>query len=145
MARARTYTADIAEHICKRLEGGEPLAAICRDPTMPGVRTVLEWADTIEEFAGMYTRARDAQAEHLDAEIQRIAETAVDKDSAAAARVKITALTWRASKMAPKRYGDRVDLNVDHSFDLAGELGRRRQQVLDANEKLGLPSSDQVG
>jgi hypothetical protein len=138
MARSTTYTAEIAEAICQRIEAGEPLAAICRDPDMPGVRTVLDWADKNEEFAAMYGRARDAQGEHLDAEIDRIAKTAIDKDSAAAARVQITALQWRASKMAPKRYGDRVDLNVEHSFDLAAEIDRRRQQVLDGNRALGI-------
>lgn len=139
MPRKSNYTPEIAEAICARIEAGEPLATICRNNAMPGVRTVLEWAEKNEGFADQYRRAREAQAEWLDAEIQRIAGTATDKDSAAAARVQITALTWRASKQAPKKYGDRVDLNVDHSFDLAGELARRRQQVVEANERLGLP------
>lgn len=138
MAGVSSYSPALAEQICARIEAGEPLAAICRDDDMPGVRTVLCWADEIEEFAEEYTRARDAQGEHLDAEIDRIAKTAKDKDSAAAARVQITALCWRASKQAPKRYGDRVDLNVEHSFDLAAEVARRRQQVLEGNEKLGI-------
>jgi len=105
---------------------------------------VLEWAKTNEAFAAMYASARDAHAEHLDAEIDRIAKTAVDKDTAAAARVQITALTWRASKMAPKRYGDRLDLNVDHSFDLTAVLDKGRQRVLEANARLGLPSDAEL-
>lgn len=141
MPRPSTYTLELAERICARIEAGEPLAAICRDDEMPGVRTVLRWADEIEDFADNYTRARAAQGEHLDAEIDRIAKTAVDKDSAAAARVQITALCWRASKQAPKRYGDRVDLTVDHTFDLAAEITRRREQVLEGNRALGLPDS----
>lgn len=138
MARPSTYSTALAEAICARIEAGEPLAAICREREMPGVRTILQWADEKEEFQALYTRARDAQGEHLDAEINRIAKTAVDKDSAAAARVQIQALIWRASKMAPKRYGDAVNLNVEHSFDLAAVLDRRRQRVLEANEELGI-------
>lgn len=138
MPRPSTFTNDIAETICNRIEAGEPLAQICSAEGMPGVRTVLDWADSNEAFAGMYSRARDAQAEHLDAEIDRISKTAVDRDTAAAARVQITALTWRASKMAPKRYGDRVDLTVDHTFDLAAVIDKRRQRVLAANERVGL-------
>jgi hypothetical protein len=136
------YSPELAETICARLEAGKPLAAICRDKAMPGVRTVLQWADENAEFAVLYARAREAQAEWLDAEIQRIAETAKDKNSAAAARVKITALTWRASKQAPKRYGDKIDLSVDHSFDLAGIIDRRRQRVIEANERIGIASAD---
>lgn len=143
MARPSTLSLPLVESICTRLEAGEPLAAICRDDGMPAVRTFLGWADSNEEVAGHYSRARDAQGEHLDAEVDRIAKTAVDKDSAAAARVQIAALQWRASKMAPKRYGDRVDLTVDHTFDLAAVLDQRRQRVLDANAKLGI--SDETG
>ena len=138
MARPSIFTPELAETICARLESGEPLAAICREPHMPGARTVLQWADDREDFAAAYRRAREAQAEWLDAEIQRIAGTAKDKDSAAAARVQITALTWRASKQAPKRYGDKIDLSVDHTFDLASVLDQRRQRVIEANEKLGI-------
>jgi hypothetical protein len=147
MGAPSLYTDDLAETICSRMEAGEPLAAICRDEAMPGVRTVLRWADENEAFADQYRRAQQAQAEHLDAKIDEIAATAVDKDSAAAARVQINALIWRASKQAPKRFGDRVDLTVDHTFDLAGELGRRRQQVLDGRTAdgglLSPPESEQ--
>jgi hypothetical protein len=131
MARPSLYSAELAEAICTRLEAGEPLASMCRDCEMPGVRTVLRWADENDTFAAEYRRAQAAQGEWLDAEIQRIAETATDKDTAAAARVQITALTWRASKQAPKKFGDRVDLNVDHSFDLAALIDRGRQRVID--------------
>ena len=132
MGRPSIYTPELLETICARLEAGEPLAAICRDNGMPAVCTFLQWADEKEEVAGAYSRARDAQGEWLDAEVQRISETAVDKDSAAAARVRITALTWRASKMAPKRYGERVDLTVDANIDLASLIDRGKQRVLEA-------------
>jgi hypothetical protein len=131
MARPSLYSPELAEAICARLEAGEPLARICRDNGMPGVRTVLQWADEKEDFQAEYSRAHRAQAEQLVARIHDIMETAVDKDSAAAARVQINGLIWIASKQAPKRYGDRLDLNVDHTFDLAAELTKRRQQVLD--------------
>ena len=142
MARPSSLSLPIVESICVRLEAGEPLAQICRDDGMPGVRTFLEWADRNEDVASLYSRARDAQGEHLDAEIQRISETAVDRETAAAARVQIAALQWRASKQAPKKYGERVDLNVDHTFDLAAVLDKRRQRVLDANERMELPGPD---
>lgn len=130
--RPSLYTPELAEAICARLEAGTCLADICRDEGTPSVRTVLRWADENEEFGAEYRRAQAAQAEWLDAEVQRISETAKDRDSAAAARVKITALTWRASKQAPKRFGDRVDLTVDANIDLASLIDRGRQRVLEA-------------
>lgn len=132
----------VLEAICERLAKGEALAAICRRRGMPTTRTFLRWAAEDEAVAAEYSRALEARAEWAVAEHDRIRQTAVDKDSAAAARVQLTALEWQMSKMAPKRYGDRVDLNVEHSFDLASELTRRRQQVLEGNERLGLPSAE---
>ncbi len=146
MGRPSIYSPELAEAICARLEAGEPLAAICRDDVMPGVRTVLRWADEIEGFGDEYTRARNAQGEHLDAEIDRIAATATDKDSAAAARVQIQALIWRASKQAPAKYGERVDLNVEHNFDLIAMVERGRRRALEARETDGLlpsPENDE--
>lgn len=129
MSQISLYSPELAERICARIEAGEPLAAICRDDDMPGVRTVLRWADEIGEFAAEYARAREAQAEHLDAEIDRVAATAKDKDSAAAARVQITALTWRASKQAPKRYGDKLDVEVSTNTSLSAEIEAARLRV----------------
>ncbi len=75
-------------------------------------------------------------------EHDRIAKTAKDRDSASAARVQLTALEWKMSKMAPKRYGDRVDMHIDHSVDLASVIERRREKVLEANRSLGLDAPE---
>lgn len=140
MARPSIFTPELVEAICSRLEQGEALALVCRDEVMPGLRTFLRWADEKEEVGTAYTLALRARAEFFEAEHTRIAETAQDKDSAAAARVQLAALEWRMSKLAPKRYGDRLDLNVDHSFDLSAVLDKGRQRVLEANARLGLSS-----
>jgi hypothetical protein len=104
-------------------------------------------ADYSASDSALYRAAQAAQAEHLDAEIQSVAETAVDRETASAARVRIAALQWRASKQAPKKFGDRLDLNVDHSFDLAAELTRRREQAeggrLAYDAPLSLAGTDQ--
>jgi hypothetical protein len=109
---------------------------------MPTTRTFLRWTDEDEDIAGEYRRGLEARAEWAVSEHDRIRKTAIDRESAAAARVQMSGLEWQMSKMAPKRYGDRIDLNVDHTFDLANELAKRRQQVIDGNERLGLPSPE---
>ncbi len=73
MGRPSTYSPDLAESICARLEVGESLADICRDEGMPGVRTVLRWADEREDFQAMYTIALAARAEWFAAEHGRSA------------------------------------------------------------------------
>ncbi len=140
MPRPSLYTPEIVEAICSLLEQGDALAEVCRQDAMPGLRTFLRWADEKEEVATAYTLALRARAEFFEAEHTRIANTAKDRDTAAAARVQLAALEWRMSKLAPQRYGDRLDLNVDHSFDLSAVLDKGRQRVLEANSRLGLTS-----
>jgi hypothetical protein len=120
------------EAICERLANGEPLAAICRDKGMPTTRTFLLWADGDETIAAEYSRALQARAEWFAAEHDRIRKTAIDRDSAAAARVQLSGLEWQMSKMAPKRYGERIDVGVDASLDLGAIIDRGRQRVLAA-------------
>lgn len=141
MGRPSSYTPEVAEAIFDRLEQGESLASICRSDGMPSIRTVLRWADERQDFADEYRRAREAAGEHLDDQIDQIQQTAVDKDTAQAARVRITALQWRASKQAPRKFGDRLDLQVTPDFDLASELQQRRDRLAQRRgEFVGTPS-----
>lgn len=139
MSAPSIYSPEIVATICARIAKGEPVAAVCRTKGMPALCTFLRWADEREDVAAEYSRALEARSEWALAEHERIRKTAVDKDTAAAARVQLTALEWQMSKMAPKRYGDRIDLNVDHSFDLAAALTKGRERVLEGNARVGLP------
>lgn len=130
--------AEIVEAICGRLAEGEALAAICRRDGMPTTRTFLRWADEDDTIAAEYSRALAARAEWFTAEHDRIRATAVDRETAAAARVQLTALEWQMSKMAPKRYGDRIDVDVGVKVDLGSILDRRRQRVIEAHAGLGI-------
>lgn len=105
MGRPSDYRDELADEICDRLIEGESLRQICRRPGMPDRRTVLRWLDAHADFAAKYARARESQGDLMDDLILEAAGTA-DKDNAAAVRVKIDAYKWRASKLAPKKYGD---------------------------------------
>jgi hypothetical protein len=109
---ARTsYSDAIADEICRRLSEGESLRSICRDDHMPDRQTVLNWQNNRPEFSAKCARARDAQADWLQddmADIERDVLTgALDPQ---AARVVLSSKQWRASKLAPKKYGDRQHL-----------------------------------
>lgn len=94
-----------------RLAAGESLRRICEPDDMPSEAAVRGWAlKDLEGFAAQYARAREQQAETYAEEIVEIADT--EKD-AAIARNRIDARKWTASKLRPKLYGDRVE--VEHS------------------------------
>jgi hypothetical protein len=107
--RPSVYSAEAAEKIADRLARGESLAKICEDEDMPSLRSVVRWGKENEDFGAIYAHAREAQAEEMDRKILTTADEATN-DNAAAARVKIEAYKWRAARLNPKRYGERVDL-----------------------------------
>jgi hypothetical protein len=108
----------VAARIFERLADGESLRAICRDEGMPSRTAVLRWIEADEAFSAGYARARDHQADALDDEMADVMrEVREGRMDPAAARVLLSGLQWRASKLAPKRYGDA--LNLKHSGGIA--------------------------
>lgn len=106
LGRPSLYTEDVAAEILERLAEGESLRSICEDAGMPTRAAVHLWvlADR-EGFSVRYARARAIQAEVLAEEILDIADTEPDVQRA---RLKIDAIKWYSSKVAPKRFGDRI-------------------------------------
>lgn len=109
MGRPSSFTDEAAEEIVTRMAYGESLRSICRDDHMPPLQTVIGWQAKHEEFAVKCARAREAQAEDMDGRVMSLAERVESGDmDPQAARVALAAYQWRASKLAPKRYGDKT-------------------------------------
>ena len=65
------------------------------------------------DFRDQYARAREEQADKLAGECLAIADE-VEADSAqvAKARLQVDVRKWHAGKLAPKKYGDRVEHEI---------------------------------
>lgn len=109
MSRPSLASEEMYETILDQLIEGKSLRLICGADGMPNRSTVLRWLDVDEAFAAKYARAREMQADYMDDLILETAETC-KADTAAADRVKIDAYKWRAAKLRPKVYGDKIDL-----------------------------------
>jgi hypothetical protein len=117
--RPSDYTPEIADEICTRLANGESLRAICgsdRDDFMPSIGTVLRWVGEKPDFQKQYARAREIQAETHADDIVTIADgdRFADPDAVGVARdrLRVDARKWVASKLLPKKYGDKVQTEV---------------------------------
>jgi hypothetical protein len=108
VGRPTDYNLDVAAAICDRIALGEQVVKICADPDMPGRTTVYQWLGTNEEFAIMYTRAREQRAELYAEEIVDIADNDRDYNKA---RVRIDARKWAAAKLNQKVYGDKITVD----------------------------------
>jgi hypothetical protein len=112
VSRPTDYTPELGDEICDGLTLGKSLLKICEDERMPVTRTVYRWLREHEEFSHNYTRARENQADTYADEIVDISDEAVDRDSAAAAKVRVEARKWVASKLKPKKYSDKLDIDA---------------------------------
>lgn len=139
--RPTDYSADLAAEICNRIAEGQSLRTVCADELMPGKTTVFRWLAADPEFRDQYARAREAQADVLAEEILEIADTpeegirheegvgpqgpidkTVTEDMLGHRRLKVDARKWLMAKLAPKKYGDKLELG--------GSLGIRHEDAL---------------
>lgn len=104
--RPTTFTQQLADQICERMANGETLRAVCRDIDLPP-STVIEWTMNNKTFSEQYTQARQKQA---DSYADMILDEAFNSHDAQIGRLRVDALKWVASKLAPKRYGDKVEV-----------------------------------
>ena len=64
-------------------------------------------------FANLYARSKEFQAETMADRLIEVAERVLDgKQNPQSARVAADIIKWTASKLLPKKYGDRTQLDV---------------------------------
>ena len=130
MARPSSFTQEKAEAICVLLSEGLSLREICAQEDMPDKSTVMRWLNSQAEFRDQYVRAKAIGVEALAEDILDIADDATndwmerkDKDgenagwqfngeAARRSQIRIDARKWLLSKLAPKKYGDKVEQTV---------------------------------
>tara|TARA_R100001086_G_C11694547_1_gene219570 strand:- start:3 stop:410 length:408 start_codon:yes stop_codon:yes gene_type:complete len=114
--RPTDYNEAIAAHICSEMAGGRSLRSICEDEGMPGRSTVFQWLAKHKEFADQYARAQEDRTTAFAEDIIEIADDGNAED-VQRAKLRVDARKWLMSKMAPKKYGDKV------TQELTGEGG----------------------
>ncbi len=106
VGRPSNYTAALADRIVEAMIDGGDLVAICQQPGFPDRASVYRWAAERPDFAARLEQAREALGDLAAYEIGQIA-VSVTPETAAADRVKLAALQWRASRLAPRKYSER--------------------------------------
>jgi hypothetical protein len=152
-------TQDLADTICSRLIEGESLRTICLTEGMPSASTICRWlgAEENDWFAKQYAHAREAQADTLADEILDISDDGSNDwmekrngegdvvgqeyngDAVQRSRLRVDSRKWYAGKLAPSRYGDRIQTDVTtngkdlHASD--HELAAKLAAILEAAAK----------
>lgn len=106
MGRPSTYSQALADQICDLLAEGLSMRTVCKADDMPDKATVFRWLRTNGEFRDQYARAKEESA---DAWLEDMFDIADDDDiDVQRAKLRVDVRKWAASKLKPKKYGDKV-------------------------------------
>ena len=89
--------------------------------------TFSRWVDDDATLAENYARAREALIEKMANELLEIADTpvgstdsgATDSGAVQKQRLQVDARKWLLSKLAPKKYGDKLEVSGDEKSPIA--------------------------
>lgn len=143
VGRPSEYTQEKADSICAELAEGRSLRSICRDESMPSVKTVFTWMRTYPEFLNQYARAKEESADALTDEMLDIADDSsrdylesenglsFNSEHVQRSRLRVDTRKWIASKLKPKKYGDKLAVGGDADAPPINVVGRIELVPLD--------------
>lgn len=129
---------------------------ICDNPEnqLPKLSCLLDWAIENKVFEAQYRRARDIQAQIFFDEIEDILTDIDDtnpRNNTNIARLKIDTLKWKLGKMSPKRFNDKVlvelsgtdgdAIQISQSVDIEA-VKRMRELIFNDIQQIGGDSAE---
>jgi len=134
------FPADILDIVCHRVLCGERLSNIHNDPKMPGQGIILKWLNTDEAFRERFLECQKIRAlmdsEHMQdiadgktkVEIEKVITNTEGEQETVTVEVpedvqrsalRVKTMQWRASKLLPKVFGDKIQQEHSITGDLA--------------------------
>jgi hypothetical protein len=141
MGRPSEFTQEMALEICSQIMEGKSLRAICAADGMPDPRTIYRWLAANLDFSQQYARAKEDQADTLADEILNIADDShddyvertredgtkyevIDHDHINRSRLRVDTRKWIASKLKPKKYGEKIEHSGDVGVTLSDLISK---------------------
>jgi hypothetical protein len=135
MGRPSIYNEALADLICYELENGKSLREISRDKSFPERSTVLRWQRDKPDFAAKIARAHIDQADsHAERILEIVGKVEAGDMDPNAGKVAMWGLTWTAAKQAPKKYGEKIELEHSGQVGIEQRLIQGRQRLIAARE-----------
>jgi hypothetical protein len=129
--RPTKYSQELADQICEKIAtSNKGLRTICKELDITTM-SVLRWLadEDKKEFCVQYARAKEQQADFLAEEILEIADDSSNDTKiitrgretieventewTSRSKLRVDARKWIASKLKPKKYGDKMDVTTD--------------------------------
>ncbi|QMP18238.1 clamp-loader subunit [Ralstonia phage RpY1] len=114
------------EAVISRVLEGVPIREAIKG-NFNSVGALYECISGERELSVRFTRAMEIRAELLVDEMTAIADS---DDDPQRVRNRVDVRKWIASKLLPKKYGERIDLNVTQTIDIGEALREARSRIV---------------
>lgn len=128
LGRPSSYKKEVGDKICEMIATTSlGLRHILAEEGMPNRTTLFRWIENNEAFRNQYAISKQAQADYMVEEIIDIADDGSNdlmtiikgdivyeqenKEVTNRSRLRVDARKWIASKLYPKKYGDKLEMN----------------------------------
>lgn len=144
------YSVELAKEICEAVATSlDSLKKICdRNPHFPDEETIRRWRWNINDFGGMYARAKSHQSELAAEELMGEARDKdyiiddkgnkrIDPGFIASQRLIVDTQKWISAKLAPRIYGNlrEIEDTKAHNEELKAELLELQAQLAEKNTR----------
>jgi len=159
LKRPMDYNPELGDRICELIAESEIgiKKIIAENDWMPSVATLFMWIRIYDDFEKQYARAKEMQAETLAEQILEISDDSSgdnliteggvieNREFVNRSRLRVDSRKWLASKLLPKKYGDRTA--IEHSgelrtpepppiiFNISPEVAKEVMEARDAEPK----------
>lgn len=148
--RPTIYTDKLVFDICEMIANGDSMRSVCRDEAMPAMTTIFRWLKENDEFRAQYEIATQERAEAMNEDIIDIADNATNDwmashgkddegyrqngETLQRSRLRVDVRKWHMSKMNPKKYGDKQQIEHSGKIGLSDLSDSDLQKELDKLE-----------
>ena len=132
VGRPSIYTDELVESLCHEVATGRSVREICADDDWaPAESTFYAWLAKYDSFSEKYARAKERQQDVELEKIIRIADESTP-ETVSVDRLRIDTRKWAMSKLAPKKYGDKLAIGGSKDMDPieTNETGQGIQKLL---------------
>lgn len=150
MGRPTDYTPELAAKICAQLAMGKSVRTVCKSDDMPSATTVFNWLGSRPDFVEQYTRAKEESADVLSEDMMDISDDATNDymealgdeggiayklngENIQRSKLRVETRKWLASKLKPKKYGDKTAIVGPNDGPLQVEFGHLTAEQLIAH------------
>jgi hypothetical protein len=120
------------DEVFSRIMSGESLSSICKDQGMPTRKSFFLWVAQDEKLRARYESALFARSyvmvdellEIADSEIPETGDGKKDWQAIQKHKLQVDTRKWLLSKLAPKKYGDKLEVSGDPTNPLVTRIER---------------------